>query len=128
MSYTRIGEKSKNTEGIIPRVNSIQVWKSPFGSWFHCKTLYLIYFEASAFMAAVCGSERKIGSTVSMISPDTSKKLRLFSSGNWAVVDVFGILKSCYILAEVRDCLLHSGIICQQRFRFGKNERLILVK
>jgi len=73
VSYTQIGEKSKNTEGIIPRVNSIQVWKSPFGSWFHCKTLYLIYFEASAFMAVVCGSEKKIGSTVSGLTARSKK-------------------------------------------------------
>jgi hypothetical protein len=29
VSFARIGEKSKNTEGIIPRVNSIQLCKKP---------------------------------------------------------------------------------------------------
>ena len=35
----------------------------------------------SAFIAAVIGSEKKIGSTRSTISPDTSRKFRLFSNG-----------------------------------------------
>src|SRR5262245_60188908 len=35
----------------------------------------------SAFMAAVVGSEKKIGSTRSTMSPDTSRKFRLFSRG-----------------------------------------------
>jgi hypothetical protein len=38
----------------------------------------------SAFIAAVIGSEKKIGSTRSTISPDTSRKFRLFSNGTSA--------------------------------------------
>jgi hypothetical protein len=39
------------------------------------------YVSPSAFIAAVAGSEKKIGSTRSMMLPDTSRKLRLFSRG-----------------------------------------------
>jgi len=35
----------------------------------------------SAFIAAIIGSEKNTGSTRSTISPDTSRKFRLFSSG-----------------------------------------------
>jgi hypothetical protein len=41
----------------------------------------LIHVIPSAFIAAVIGSAKKIGSTRSITSPATSRKLRLFSSG-----------------------------------------------
>ena len=39
------------------------------------------HVSPNAFIAAVIGSEKNTGSTLSTMSPDTSKKLRLFSSG-----------------------------------------------
>ncbi len=38
-------------------------------------------FYPSAFIDAIIGSEKNTGSTRSMMSPDTSRKFRLFSSG-----------------------------------------------
>jgi hypothetical protein len=43
------------------------------------------YVIPSAFIAAVIGSEKKIGSTRSTMSPETSRKLRLFSNGTSAL-------------------------------------------
>ena len=43
--------------------------------------LHLGYVNPNAFIAAVIGSEKKMGSTRSTMSPDTSRKFRLFSNG-----------------------------------------------
>ncbi len=42
------------------------------------------YVIPRAFIAAIMGSEKKIGSTRSTMSPDTSRKFRLFSKGTRA--------------------------------------------
>ena len=45
------------------------------------ETLRLAYVMPNAFIAAVIGSEKNTGSTRSTMSPETSRKFRLFSSG-----------------------------------------------
>lgn len=59
--------------------------ESWLGGFFACFTHVLPGSAAqvmpNAFMAAVIGSEKKMGSTRSTMSPETSRKLRLFSSG-----------------------------------------------
>ncbi len=48
------------------------------------KSTASIHVIPSAFIAAVIGSEKNTGSTRSTMSPETSRKFRLFSSGTSA--------------------------------------------
>jgi hypothetical protein len=46
-----------------------------------CEPIGPAYVIPNAFIAAVIGSEKNTGSTRSTMSPETSRKFRLFSSG-----------------------------------------------
>src|SRR4051794_24415039 len=62
-------------------------------------------FMPSAFIAAVIGSEKNTGSTRSTMSPDTSRKLRLFSNGTNARRAPLSML-TCNGSASVRTALM----------------------
>ena len=62
-------------------------------------------FNPNAFIAAIIGSEKNTGSTRSTMSPDTSRKFRLFSSGTNARRAPLSI-PTCKGSASVRTALM----------------------